>query len=309
MAYVIGAIDSLLISHYNSDAMMLLANQRLEDGVQLQWRQSGSFTSGSDETDTDFPAFLADDRLAYASTRPANAQLLWHFIFQWPTNALATLESMAIFDHNLGSSGAVIDLQIANSNDFVTDLITLVTVTPPNDNRIIELVLDNVTPAAPVNPTSYTGVQFGRLVVTASATIIPRIGELWLGEWLQFSEPVLRGFRPKKTESEFIDQRSVGGTTHRVIFYDGAGAPMPRIHLDGQVNVDAAETFLVDTQNGVLPFVLIPQPLSFPEEAMLVSDREPGDPISYIRGTIGDQAGFFDISSVVENEPFVTADV
>ena len=96
---------------------------------------------------------------------------------------------------------------------------------------------------------------------------------------------------------------------HRIINYFGAGAPSPRIYLDAQADVDTAKRFLQDTRQGVDPFIFIAEPKTHPELAMLVTDDVPGDSISYVIGTDGEQSGFFDISQIVENEPFVALEV
>ena len=309
MPYVKTALDAALLTKFNADATMLLAKQRLEDASAIEWRQSGSFASGSNETDADFPTFLADDRKAYADTRPDSSQTLWHVLIQFPTALKAKINAWAMFGHNFGSNSATVSLQIANNNAYTTDLVTLRTVIPANDNRIIELVLDDAAPAAPVSATEYTQVEFARLLISAGGGFIPRIGELWFGERVQFSEPVLRDFKPDKTLSDAPGSRTRGGTLHRIIHWFGAAAPEPRIYLDDQVDVDAAIKFLRDTREGNDPFVFIAQPKTHPEQALLVNDLAQGDSIAYVIGTENEQSAFFDISNIVENEPFLVLDV
>ncbi len=254
MAVTSALLTAQQLSDVAAGFPFLVGKQSVEDINRAEWRQGGSFASGSDETDTDFPTFLAHDRTAYEKTRPDTAQTTWFLLLEWTGAKLGKFDTMWIVRHNLGTINATIDLQLADDNAFTTNLITLHTSTPANDKRIVDATLFHTGSDARL----YSTVEFARLKIVTGGAAIPQIGELWLGDRQQMGHGILlAGFSPERKVSDHVDVRVRTGFNSRIVYNKGAKGIQPVLFLPTPALVTEGVNWFTASDFAMAPFLFV----------------------------------------------------
>ena len=238
-----------------------------------QWRQSGSFASGSDETDAAFPTTRLYDRKTHLTSRPDSSQTLWYLIADFDTSSseeilLATFDFLVILNHNLGSAAVdTLEVEIANNNDFTGSPATILSVGPiTTSKRLVFLDLDHTA----TGPRRYTGLRFLRIKLQNSTGFLPEIGEVYFGRRRQLKHKPRVPWDPSSLHSDaetFVSRSGIRTTFARHV---GRRDITARINPSEDAFKNDIVDWFRDTGYGTKPFIWIDDPNSEPEKAALV---------------------------------------
>lgn len=206
------------------DVPNLVANNVLERYVALpQWRVSGSWASGTDISDNDtYPVWRAFDRQAHLYTQPTtvNGETEVSFLLDLTagTTDADTIDSAFVVGHNFHLLGGnlSVTLDISDVNTFSgadPSTLTLVTWTNPTTSQRFGTQNFVTTQAR------YTSVRYLRLRIRKTSgtfsSVIPKIGELWIGRRRQLGRFPKTPWDEASTQSSFADFVADGGTRVR----------------------------------------------------------------------------------------------
>ena len=184
MAFVASAVSAGEVSAMADDAPLCIAYNVLDTATQVKWTAGGT-EAEADITETSMPVGRACDRyLHLATTRTAGNAGVHYFNF----SLLDTVEFDCVF-MRVGSANAIdeIDLQIADSGDFVTVPVTLkawngLSGVTAAGSRLVCVAFTGGR---------YTGTGYGRIRFDMNASsAAPWLYELWLGKRRQISRRV-----------------------------------------------------------------------------------------------------------------------
>lgn len=111
-----------VVAAIQADKPIILSDNYVDSGSDLEWRQGGSFAAGSDETDADYPTTRLYDGFTHLATRPDAQQNTWYLIMDLKA---ASCNSVAIWLRT--TSATTLSFQTADDNAFTTNLTTLAT--------------------------------------------------------------------------------------------------------------------------------------------------------------------------------------
>lgn len=260
MAWSSAALSADELAQMAADKPILGGSQVLEDATDAQWRQSGSFASGSDETDSDWPARRAYDRQDYLQTRPDSSQNTWYMIFQLPA---VEFDFLAIFNHGMG--GETVSAEVADDNAFSTNLQEIYSVTA-GGGRIVSFSLKHTGSDA----LRYSSVDYFRLKVVGT-NILPRLGEIWLGRRRQLDQQPLVPWDEKAKRSSVDYFESASGVRHAYIRNQGQRLMAATFNPHTTTYKDAIENWFSDCDYGGSPFVYCDKPTTSPTDAVVMS--------------------------------------
>jgi hypothetical protein len=271
MAYSSAQLGATDIALAAADKPLLIglnmANPIYENSARpLKWTTTG-FANTGDSDDADGPGAYGCDFHTHLQTYPDSAANTWYYNVTPDTstvgNSIRAIDSFILLNHNLGTLGATVAVEIADSVDFTSNLIELVSVSPSDDTRIVELELYHTGTVA----RRYTNIAFARLKITGSS-IIPKFGEVILGRRRQLKINPLDPWDPLNLVSGIEDTVSLSGVRRRYSAYKGQRKINAVLSAHETVYIDDLEAFYQsDTQWGTQPFVWIDQPATAPEAA------------------------------------------
>jgi len=271
MAYSAADISAQEISDAAADYPLVISRNVIElakgDGsFAAEWRTSGSFASGADATDSDYPTTAAYDLHSHVDTRPDSSQTTWYLMF----NLGATLNDIStavIGGHNLGSNTATVDLEIADDNAFSTNLVSLVQWTPATDVRLVSVDLDE---GANANARRISDAQFVRLKIVAGAGFVPQVGEVYLGDRRQLHASPLMGYNPDSTMSSVSDFVANSGVRTRHVWNRDQKVLSADMISSTAAQATTIKGWWDDSEQGSRPFYWIEEPATTPGDAALM---------------------------------------
>lgn len=281
MAFTGTSLTAAYLAFTAADKPLFMANNVLRDyNARPQWRTGGSWASGSDITDPSYPTWLGYDGKGASRTAPTltggSAAYSYLCDLVEGTDADHSFDMAVVWNHNfhLLDGTVTVRLEIADDNAFTTNLTTLTTWTVVTDpSRLVSLNLNNNR--------RYTNARYVRLRITTSAgsfTTAPAFGELWLGRRRQMSIYPNLPYEMKRLRSTVADFTAKSGA--RIRYVHNAGQRVFELAMSTGGAVESTETeneirgFWQDCRYGSLPFVHIPQPESYPEEAFVCLDED-----------------------------------
>jgi hypothetical protein len=249
---------------YALDKPMLIgANRARTLAAASQWRTSGSWASGADGTAGSGDTSRASDDYDHLRTFPASSETEWFYLLNLGA-APGTVDSLAILNP-YGLSGVQIDLQLADNSAYSTNLVTVASVTPSDIKRVIVLDLHHTGDV----PLRYSSAQWWRLRFTkGGAAILPRFGEVVLGNSLQLSHKPDRPYYDGTTRSSAERFESYSGVVTDAVRHRGRRHLSATLALTAQAEADAVRSFFEDDIDaGTRPFLWVDDPLTLPGRA------------------------------------------
>ena len=238
-----------------------------------RWTSSGA-GNGTDVSATGFDAAYGGDDHSHLQTKPNTTAATWYYHVNLASPS--ELDSLAIINHDLGTQGATVALQIDDFINFPAP-ITLATISPSDDKRIVELDLRDTGS----NERRYSDVLFIRLEFTGVA-IQPSFGELIIGRRRQLKVEPQSTWDPRNLRSDIA--RSVSNSGVITTYALKKGRRFASANLDAWESLyisDLETLYEDDTDYGTEPMLWVDTPSSAPEEAawMLLERPELVGPI------------------------------
>ncbi len=255
---------------------MLIGVNRLRSASAIEWRTTGSFASGSDGTDSDYPTYRLHDGFAHnLRSRPSTSEDPWYLIINLGTEL--NFDSIAIIGHNLTNEPAV-SVQIADNNAFTTNAVTVASWTPTLSStaRLVKYDLDHLGGGS----SFLYSARYVRVSINPASAMVPEISEVILGQRRQLY------FNPNDTydpDSERTTGKSFTAKSGVKTFY---------IRSRRQKMLDTNHTLVNDigsvrslwqddTEGGEHPFLWVPKPSSSPTNAYLMRFSDDDDGMSF----------------------------
>lgn len=231
--------------------------------AEAKWTANGSFAD-SDQTDTDFPWNLAFDEFDHLQTRPGSGTSERHFVMDLGASEPGEIDCVVLLNHNLGSTSSTVDIQIADDSTFATNLRTLVSSSPSNDNRLVFLDLDH----SPGVPQRYSSVRYIRVKCTSGGSVIYKLGEVILGRRRQLKHKPNLPWDPNNLHSDVEDFISQSGVRTRYIKSKGRRFLNAILSPHETARISDIETlYETELEQGTKNLVWIDDPTTSPNSA------------------------------------------
>lgn len=312
MSYVQGQLPAGERSAQQASRPMLVKLNVLDDQQnQAEWRTTGSWASGSDLTDSDFPTTRLNDGRVHLVTKPTDVATATYYVMldlTVGTTDAYTVDFCSVHGHNFGDlpGNITCTLQIDNNSDFSTP-VTLGVYASVADNKAFAFTQIGVAPDS--NFYTYTSVRYLRLKIETDAgdVGIPEIGQLVIGKARRLSQGPTRPWDPDGTESDVADfspkggqgvryTRSYGQAVLRSIQWQATGTDL--YSLD---DVATLKSWRDDTNHLSTPFVYVVDPRSVSaavsDQVYFFQVRSPGFRSAYI-GPAERRIGPFDFEEL-----------
>lgn len=233
MAYSKGTLTSGQTQALEADKPVMIATNLAEYPQNAaQWRTSGSWSSGSDDTAAGYGTARAADRFPNVQTKGSTAGTVHYLLFDLHTSATsstlgdaARFDTVAILNHNFGTLTpggghyAKVEVEISNNADFSSEYTIATRDQIQTDQRLIFWSL-----GAPEGNTyeHYTDVRYLRLKITMStSTAAPSIGQVILGRRYQMSSRPNVPYDDQAFESQVADFAANSGVISRYVRNSG----------------------------------------------------------------------------------------
>lgn len=169
----------------------------------INWTKDGDPT-GTTYNLTDFPPRYAMDNMGHLITKPdsTSPDTVWYLNFRLPS--AYKIECFAIIGHNFDeiSGGVDIELQVASDSAFTDDSILYSSTAYTSKLRAANFIPTTIIAS---------GALYGRLRLEANANFVPEIGELWIGEIINFDTLPVGAFDDRKRLTNKESQVSLSG--------------------------------------------------------------------------------------------------
>ena len=170
---------------------------------------TGDITTWTDRTLSTNPAARAyDGKPHYVTSPDATADSTWFLAFEFSSAGIA-FDCALLMGHNFDTlSLTTIEFQVADTNDFQTNLRTVASWTlRGSDKRISDVELFHTGS----DPLRYKDVQYGWLKLSKGSNFTPEVGELVLGRSRQLESQILLPFDDLAMEHSVEATESDGG--------------------------------------------------------------------------------------------------
>ena len=181
MPYSTAAIPQAELDLLARDAPLVLANHCLDRCVSCVWSNGSGLVGDADQSSSD----AADvrylfDRSAHRRSYPNAIDTEWWVVARLQESLV--FDTIAIIDHNLAEGADhTVQIQIADSNDFATNPLTLFSAAAITAGRHVFYSLGGNL--------RITNAERIRFRFQWSAAFLPQIGEIWIGRRRQLRLP------------------------------------------------------------------------------------------------------------------------
>lgn len=266
MAYSTGSVSAGNQSAIAANKPLFMVSKTAAGMAQAlarsEWRTTGSFSSGSDQTATGYSTARSYDHFPAVETMPDNSTTPNYLIFDFGTPGIA-FDSVAIVGHNFGSmlTTVSVDIEIANDTAFSSGLRTIGTIASMTAGRVCWLSLG--IPAG-ASFEAYTGVQYARVKMTGIDRV-PTIGQVVFGTRYQMSQRSNVPYDDQEFHSNVVDFVSQGGHLSRYVRHSGrrdfnlAWTPTGA-DAYGLDDLTTLRSWFAAIEYGSKPFLFIDQP-------------------------------------------------
>jgi hypothetical protein len=199
-----------------ADNPMLLTQAIPVSPGTAQWTTVGT-VAAADLTDSDYPARRAYDGKSHLDTRSdGTAASTWYYVLDLGSTGIE-FDAVALMGHNFGTlSLTTVQLQVADSADFATNLRTTADFgAPSDDTRLIDLAIAHTAGAD-----RYEDVQYARLKLSKGSNFTPQLGELMLLRRRQLNRRPRYPFDPTALMEEAGITRSKGGVVNKTLHHE-----------------------------------------------------------------------------------------
>lgn len=266
-----------------------------------EWRESGEWGSGQDDSAVIGFGALAYDDCCLETTYPAVDAATMHFIFDL---ADVSFDTIAIVGHNFDdlTSLTEVTFEVADDEDFSVNLQEVATWTANFGRRLVSVTLGaglsdpNVTVAG-----RYSDVQYARLRIEyAGSGDVPAFGEIFLMTRAALPHRPDDPFDDQELESAWSDLETDTGVIYRAFDYTGRLSVGAKWSPDSSTYENQFRTLFDGAAFGSEPVLWIPEPDSDPRAAYVVRQ----DPSLAVIPVAGD-ARSVDLG-LLEQTPFVS---
>jgi len=266
----IGATDIALRA---DDRPIFMGRNWLRESTSVtpQWRSGGSWASGSDETDSNGPTSYLFDEFDHHQSYPDSNLTTWYLIFDLGAD-VGVIDSVAILNHNFGSSCAQIALELADDNAFGVNLKICEAQTPTDNKRLVFLDLDDTAGGGQLR---YSNVRYLRLKLDP-CTAVPKIGEVIFSRRRQLKNKSVLSFDPYNLRSKVEPFKTDSGVSVRYVRNKGQRVLTANFNPSQDAYIGDIETlFDTDTDFGTNPFLYIENPGTSPSDALWMEFDNP----------------------------------
>jgi hypothetical protein len=225
---------------------MLLGANYLRDSSVCIWRQDGD-AGAADEADSNGPSARIYDDLTHLQSYPGSTQTTWYITAN--LGATYTIDTVCIVGL-ADVSGRTISVEIANSDDFTSNLQAIDSRVMSSEKRIAFTEMYHTGS----NPRRYTGVQYIRIKITGTTTI-PKVTEVFIGRRRQLKHASMLPYDNNGLASRTDRFESLSGVIRTIERYRGRRILTANFnpHEDARIS-DVTDFYETDTDFGTLPF-------------------------------------------------------
>lgn len=305
MAYVVDTsiITAAERAAFAADKTFLLASALHRYNALPRWSVTGSWASGSDVSQTGYPARAACDDLPDVPTRPLIQSPTVSDYYLLFDLADVDIDAIAILGHDLHllPGTVTVDAQIADNSTYSTNLLPIASWTPSSAARLVDLKLSDFT--------RYTGVRYLRIKVSSTVAFAspPSICEVVAGTRRQLGRRPDRPWDALALGGDIPRHRTKSGGSVKYTRNTGGVVLKPSwtptlVEPDavtGIVDATVLRGIHADTGHGARNLLFVDKPATAPSQAFWCELAEPDFSIPEIDYDEG-QASL----SLVELSPF-----
>lgn len=269
MAWARAELSSDETTRYDADLPILAyGNGARSPTAAAQWRSSGSWASGSDETDATQPAKRAYDDCGYLRTATGTHGATVYYLMNL---ANVSFDTVAIIGHNFGDLSSItsVTFTIADNNSYTSNAQAIAQWTVGFGGRLVQAQLGgNGLDGSVVHSARYSNVQWARIAIAYGGSgDLPAIGEIVLATRVALPNRPEMPIHERTLESKWGVFTGDNGHQFRHEDYAGRLAVSPMWRPDSSTYAAQFRTWFAGTSYGYRPFLWIPQPTGNKMEA------------------------------------------
>ena len=270
-ATALSAAEQLLVTN---DKPVLIGSNAIESAARAKWLTGASdnVDSATDLANTDFPTTRVYDRLAHSVTKPASAAGTIYLAFGLTTSA-PEFDCAMIAGHNFSGVGMTITIEVADNATFGSPSTIATWLGEQPATRLVKYDLHH-SGSDPMRYTIDTTSPISRYVrikiVKTSGTMIPEIGEFWLGRRRHLPYKFDQVLDDKRTVSRVADFEARSGVTTRYTYNRGQSRRSGTTLIDGAENIATVDSWWSECEQGTKPFLYCENPATAPEATQLM---------------------------------------
>ena len=257
-----------------NDKPVLIGSNAVESADHAKWLTGATdnVTSATDLANADFPTTRAYDRFLHSVTKPGSAAGTYYLAFDLGTSA-PDYDCAMIAGHNFGGVGMNVYIEISDTANFSSPLTIAHWFGSMPSTRLVKFDLKH-TGSDPMRYTvdSTTPIaQYVRIkIAKTSGTMVPEIGEFWLGRRRHLPYKFDNTLDDKRTESKVADFEARSGVTTRYTFNKGQAKRTGTTLIDGTANIATVDSWWSECAQGSKPFLYCENPSTAPENTQLM---------------------------------------
>lgn len=258
------SIGATAIANRAADMPLIMGSNEARSTSKIYWNRNGQFTDGNgNEEDSAGPTSRLGTNNDFRQSYPDTNRVTWYLMFEF-TAADGVIDSVAILNHNLDTADAIVDVELADDQDFTTNLKSCEQQTPTTDKRLVFLDLDDTAGGGQLR---YSNVQYARIKLTSLASV-PKIGEVIFARRRQLGHNPMMPYNDKSGRSRVEDWYSDSGVRVRYVRTKGQRVGSISLREASDTYVDDLITFFRDDiDHGTLPFLWIDEPSTTQSDA------------------------------------------
>ena len=270
-ATALSAAEQALVTN---DKPVLIGANAIESAARAKGLTGASdnVDSATDLANTDFPTTRVYDRLAHSVTKPASAAGTIYLAFGLTTSA-PEFDCAMIAGHNFSGVGMTITIEVADNSTFGSPSTIATWLGEQPATRLVKYDLHH-SGSDPMRYTIDTVSPISRYVrikiVKTSGTMIPEIGEIWLGRRRHLPYKFDNTLDDKRTVSRVADFEARSGVTTRYTYNRGQAKRSGTTLIDGAANIATVDSWWSECEQGTKPFLYCENPATAPEATQLM---------------------------------------
>lgn len=289
---------------FSDNLMLVVPKNELEGASTVIWTITGN-TTDADASDTGFEANpRVFDEFLHKASKPTGTSMVWYVAIDFGAAGI-TLDSVTIMTQNAASNSATVSVEIADNAVFTLNLREIANsgaLSPPATGKLDPRIgFHDLQHAGVSVPQVYSSVQFLRVKLVAGINWIPTVWEIVVGLKSQFLANPLSPFDPIGNSSRTSVFSARGGADRIYEFYRGKGSFTARFRTRNSDEFVPIEDAWQRTEQGTKNFVVVPCPITAPNESFLMRIDPPEERFPVLVKT--QQGGAWDL--VEQGPPFV----
>jgi len=297
-----------------ADKSLFVGGQVVEDAIAGRWVGAGGTIASAETTDSDYPVRFGYDRRLHVATRvdTLSSGSDHYLIYQLPAGG-KTISAGVIAGHNFsGVANLTVSLMISDDGDFTGGGLNVETIaswaTPFTSHRLV--TQEGASGALGVKHTGtearrYSAVEYVALRVNLSAgSMVPWVGELWLGDVLPMRHKPNRPHSPDDFRTLKRVFESDDGHKTNVIHGEGQKVMEAGWEVNDAGIIAGLEAFGAAMSYGGDPFLFWENPGTDPDSVWLMDTPTDRFALPDVNVDLRDFA-----LAMTENAPFLVSEV